>query len=206
MDVILLERVENLGGLGDVVSVRPGFARNFLLPQKKALRASETNRDLFKAQRDEIETRNLARKKEAEEVAGKIDGKSFVIIRQSSETGALYGSVSPRDIALAASADGIAIDRSGIRLHKPLKSLGIAEVRIILHPEVDARIFVNVARSDDEAQRQARGEDVLAQDRGDSGQDENDGDSATPEFFDAHTGTAVEDAGAPDEKPSGEGE
>ena len=156
MDVILLERVENLGQMGDVVKVRAGYARNYLLPQKKALRANDDNKKVFEAQRADLEARNLERKSEAEQAAAKIDGISFVIIRQSSEMGVLYGSVSTRDIAETASEGGVKIERSQVRLHKPLKSLGVFPVRVVLHTEVDARININIARSADEAERQVR--------------------------------------------------
>jgi large subunit ribosomal protein L9 len=161
MEVILLERVEKLGQMGDVVKVRPGFARNFLLPRKKALRANEANKKVFEAQRADLETRNLERRKEAEGAAKKLDGRSFIIIRQASEAGLLYGSVSTRDIADAAAADGVKVDRAQVRLDKPLKTLGISKVRVMLHPEVSATIEINIARSADEAERQARGENVL---------------------------------------------
>ncbi|MFQ5563465.1 MAG: 50S ribosomal protein L9 [Parvularculaceae bacterium] len=162
MDVILLERIHNLGQMGDVVKVRPGYARNYLLPQKKALRANEANRQVFEAQRAELEARNLEKRKEAEAVAAKMNGRAFVLIRQASEAGMLYGSVSTRDIADAASSQDVHIARSQVRLHKPLKSLGVFKVRVALHPEVDAEIDINVARSEEEAERQARGENVLA--------------------------------------------
>jgi large subunit ribosomal protein L9 len=162
MDVILLERVENLGQMGDTVKVKPGFARNYLLPQKKALRANEDNKKIFETQRAELEARNLDRKKEAEAAAKKIDGQSFVVIRQASELGVLYGSVSTRDIAAAASDQGVKIERGQVRIDKPLKSLGVYPVRISLHPEVHAAVQINVARSKDEAERQARGEEVIA--------------------------------------------
>jgi len=161
MEVILLERVEKLGQMGDVVKVRPGFARNFLLPRNKALRASEANKKVFEAQRAELEARNLERRKDAEGAAKKLDGRSFVIIRQASEAGLLYGSVSTRDIADAAAAEGVRVDRAQVRLDKPLKSLGVSKVRVVLHPEVSATIDINIARSADEAERQARGENVL---------------------------------------------
>ncbi len=190
MEVILLERVENLGQMGDVVSVKAGYGRNFLLPQKKALRANEGNKKVFEGQRAELETRNLERKTEAEAAAGKLDGHSFVLIRQASETGALYGSVSARDIAAAASEDGVHIERGQVRLEKPIKTLGVIPVRVVLHPEVAASININVARSTDEAERQARGENVLA-----FGQDveeaENDAEAA-PEFFDEAAQAPVE--------------
>ncbi|NWG70839.1 MAG: 50S ribosomal protein L9 [Parvularculaceae bacterium] len=161
-EVILLERVENLGQIGDVVRVKPGFARNYLLPRKKALRANEANKKIFESQRAELEARNLERRKDAEAAAKRIDGKQFVIIRQSSEMGALYGSVSARDIAEAAAESGVKIDRAQVRLDKPMKTLGIFPVRVMLHPEVSARIEINIARSAEEAERQARGENVLA--------------------------------------------
>ena len=186
MEIILLERVENLGQMGDVVKVRPGYARNFLLPQKKALRANETNKKVFEGQRAELEARNLERKAEAEAVAKKIDGRAFVIIRQASEMGMLYGSVSARDIAEIARAEGVSITRGQVRLNKPLKTLGIEKVRIALHGEVDATIDINIARSDDEAERQARGENVLGRDQ------EDDGEEESAEFFDEATGEAVD--------------
>ncbi len=161
MEVILLERVEKLGHMGDVVKVRAGFARNFLLPRKKALRANEDNKKIFESQRADLEARNLDRRKDAEGAAKKLDGRSFVIIRQASEAGLLYGSVSTRDIADAAGTEGVKVDRAQVRLDKPLKSLGISKVRVMLHPEVSATIEINIARSADEAERQARGENVL---------------------------------------------
>jgi len=162
MDVILLERVENLGQMGDVVKVKPGFARNYLLPQKKALRANDENKKVFENQRAELEARNLERKKEAEAAAKKIDGQSFIVIRQASETGVLYGSVSTRDIAAAASEQGVKIERAQVRIDKPLKSLGLFPVRVSLHAEVNATIEINIARSEGEAERQARGEEIAA--------------------------------------------
>ena len=179
MEVILLERVENLGQIGDVVKVRPGFARNFLLPRKKALRANEANKKVFEAQRADLEARNLERRKDAEGAAKKLDGRSFVIIRQASDAGLLFGSVSTRDIADAAEAEGVKVDRMQVRLDKPLKTLGISKVRVVLHPEVTSTIEVNVARSADEAERQARGENVLARVEEEPAEDAN-----TAEFFD----------------------
>ena len=192
MDVILLERVENLGQMGDVVKVKPGYARNFLLPQKKALRANDANKAVFENQRAQLEARNLERKNEAEAAAEKINGRAFVVIRQSSETGVLYGSVSTRDIAETASSDGVHLERAQVRLDTPLKSLGVFSVRIVLHPEVDAFIDVNIARSEDEAERQARGENVLVQTDDD---EEAEDAAAAPEFFDEGAGTAVEAEG-----------
>ncbi|MEZ5893683.1 MAG: 50S ribosomal protein L9 [Parvularculaceae bacterium] len=189
MEVILLERVENLGQMGDVVKVRAGYARNFLLPQKKALRANDDNKKVFETQRADLEARNLERRKEAEAAAVKVDGLSFVILRQSSEAGVLYGSVSTRDIADAASAGGVHIDRAQVRLDKPLKSLGVFPVRIALHPEVSVTITINIARSADEAERQARGENVLARDN-ERAQEE--AAEAAAEFFDEGAQAAVE--------------
>lgn len=188
MEVILLERVENLGQMGDVVKVRAGFARNFLLPRRKALRASEENRKVFESQRADLEARNLERRKEAEAAAKKLDGRSFVVIRQASELGLLYGSVSTRDIAEAAAADGVALERGQVRLDKPLKSLGVFKVRVALHAEVSATIEINIARSADEAARQARGENVLAR-----VEEKGDGDDVdAAEFFDPGAGAAAE--------------
>ncbi len=186
MEIILLERVENLGQMGDVVKVRAGYARNYLLPKKKALRANEANRKAFEAQRVDLEARNLERRKDAEGAAVKIDGRSFVIIRQASEAGLLYGSVSTRDIAEAASAEGVSIERTQVRLDRPLKTLGLSSVRISLHPEVSATITINVARSTDEAERQARGENVLGKTVDDQDTDETD----AAEFFDEAAGAA----------------
>lgn len=183
MEVILLERVENLGQMGDVVKVRPGFARNFLLPRKKALRANDDNKKIFEAQRADLEARNLERRKDAEGAAKKLDGRSFVIIRQASDAGLLYGSVSTRDIADAAAEDGVKVDRTQVRLDKPLKALGISKVRVMLHPEVSATIEVNIARSVDEAERQARGENVLIKTDDQPEQEEN----AGAEFFDENS-------------------
>ncbi|MEM9619061.1 MAG: 50S ribosomal protein L9 [Pseudomonadota bacterium] len=191
MEVILLERVENLGQMGDVVKVRPGFARNYLLPNKKALRANEANKKVFENQRADLEARNLERKTEAAAAAERIDGKSFVVIRQSSEMGVLYGSVSTRDIAQTASDEGVHIERSQVRLEKPLKTLGVFPVRVVLHPEVDARIEINIARSEDEAERQARGENVLARPEDQEEENEEQAAEASPEFFDEDAQAAV---------------
>ncbi|MBX9747471.1 MAG: 50S ribosomal protein L9 [Hyphomonadaceae bacterium] len=162
MQVILLERVENLGAIGDEVKVRDGFARNFLLPQKKALRATESNRKVFEAQRAQIEARNAEAKAAAEKASGAIDGSSYVLIRSAGEAGQLYGSVSSRDIADAIVSAGAKIDRNAVVLDKPIKTIGVHDVRIRLHAEVYANVKVNVARSADEADRQAKGENVIA--------------------------------------------
>ncbi len=160
MEVILLERVGRLGQMGDVVKVKDGYARNFLLPQGKALRATETNRATFEGQRVQLEARNLELKTEAESIAGRLEGQAFVSIRQAGDTGQLYGSVSTRDIAEAVSAGGFSVERRQVLLDKPIKALGLHEIRVALHPEVVVKVSVNVARSADEAERQARGEDV----------------------------------------------
>jgi large subunit ribosomal protein L9 len=162
MQVILLERIGRLGQMGDVVTVKDGFARNYLLPQGKALRATEANRKRFERERAQLEARDLELKSEAQAVTAKLDGKSFVIIRQAGDTGQLYGSVSTRDIATAVTEAGFSIERRQVMLDRPIKSLGLHEIRVSLHPEVVPHIVVNVARSPDEAARQARGEDVSA--------------------------------------------
>jgi large subunit ribosomal protein L9 len=162
MEIILLERVENLGGIGDVVKVRDGYARNFLLPRHKALRATEASRKKFEAQRAEIEARNASAKAAAEAESKTLDGQSFVLLRQAGETGQLYGSVSARDIVDLAAADKHVIARQAVVLDKPIKTLGLHAVRVRLHPEVSVTITLNVARSPDEAERQARGENVIA--------------------------------------------
>ena len=158
MEVILLERVGKLGQMGDTVRVKDGYARNFLLPGGKALRATETNKTRFESQRSQLETRNLESRGEAAAVAEKLAGQVFVIIRQAGETGHLYGSVSPRDIAAAVTAGGFNANRNQIVLKAPIKSLGLHEVPVHLHPEIEALITVNVARSSTEAERQAKGE------------------------------------------------
>ena len=160
MQVILLQRVGKLGQMGDVVTVKDGYARNYLLPQKKALRANKENLSQFESQRAQLEANNLELKKEAEAVAEKLDGKSFVAIRSAGDTGQLYGSVSTRDISEAVTAGGFTIDRRQVVLDRPIKTLGVHPVTVALHPEVVAKIKLNVARSEDEAARQARGEDV----------------------------------------------
>ena len=160
MDVILLERVAKLGQMGEVVSVKEGYARNYLLPQGKARRASEANMKMFDEQKAQLEARNLETKKEAESLAAKIDGEQFVVIRSASDAGALYGSVTTRDAAEAASANGVSIDRKQIVLDSPIKELGLHEVTVVLHPEVEAKITLNVARSPDEAELQASGKSI----------------------------------------------
>jgi large subunit ribosomal protein L9 len=162
MQIVLLERVENLGAIGDVVKVKDGYARNFLLPKHKALRATEANLKKFEAQRADLEKRNAAARAEAEKSGKAFDGKSFVLLRQAGETGHLYGSVAARDIVDAAAAEKIELPRSGVVLDKPIKLLGVYDVKVRLHPEVTITVKLNVARSADEAERQARGENVIA--------------------------------------------
>jgi large subunit ribosomal protein L9 len=158
MDVILLERIARLGQIGDTVRVKDGFARNFLLPQGKALRANEANRKKFEGQRAQLEARNLERKSEAEQVAEKLDGLSFVIVRSAGETGQLYGSVSSRDIAELLTTEGFSINRNQVELNHPIKTIGLTNVAIALHPEVEVTVTLNIARTAEEAERQAAGE------------------------------------------------
>lgn len=160
MDVILLQRIGRLGQMGDVVTVKDGYARNFLLPQKKALRATEANRARFESQRAQLEANNLELKKEAEAVAERLNGQTFVAIRSAGDTGQLYGSVSTRDIAECVTEGGFTIDRRQVVLERPIKTLGLHETTVALHPEVTVSVILNVARSEDEAERQSRGEDV----------------------------------------------
>ena len=160
MEVILLERVANLGHMGDTVRVKDGFARNFLLPRGKALRATEANKKKFESQRAELEARNRELKADAAEKASGLDGKSFVIIRQAGETGQLYGSVSARDIAETIAAAGFPAHRNHIALDHPIKTLGLHRTSVRLHPEVEAIVTINVARSPEQAERQAKGEDL----------------------------------------------
>jgi large subunit ribosomal protein L9 len=156
MDVILLERIEKLGQMGDVVKVKPGFARNYLLPQKKALRATEANKARFTQQRAQLEATNLERRQEAEAISGKVDGLKVVLVRQAGETGQLYGSVSPRDIAEAVSAAGVSVERRQILMDRPIKMLGLHPVRVALHPEVIVTVTANVAKSAEEAEAQEK--------------------------------------------------
>ena len=160
MEVILMERVARLGQMGDVVRVRDGFARNFLLPKGKALRSTEANRKRFERDKVQLEARNLEARKEAEAVAEKLTGKTFVVIRQAGETGQLYGSVATRDVADAATEGGFSVERSQVRLQRPIKTIGMHQLIVALHPEVEVPITMNVARSADEAERQAKGEDL----------------------------------------------
>ena len=161
MQVILLERVAKLGQMGETVNVRDGYARNFLLPRGKALRATKTNKEHFETQRAQLEARNLERRSDAEKVGESLNGKSFTVIRQAGDTGVLYGSVSPRDLAEVVSAEGFTVSREQFVLHNPIKAIGLHNVPVSLHPEVEVQVSINVARSPEEAERQARGESVL---------------------------------------------
>ncbi len=160
MQVILLERVAKLGQMGDVVDVKPGFARNFLLPQGKALTASDANVASFEAQKAQLEARNLETKKEAEALAERLDGQQFVVIRSASDAGSLYGSVTPRDAAEVATEGGFSVDRKQVVLINPIKELGLHSVSVVLHPEVQVEIKLNVARSAEEAELQASGKSI----------------------------------------------
>ena len=163
MEVILLERIEKLGQIGDVVSVKNGFARNYLLPNKKALRANEANKKVFEANRAKIEADNAERRSEAEKASTGVDGKTVQLIRQASNTGQLYGSVSARDVVEALEGEGAKVSKSQIVLDRPIKAIGMHEVKVALHPEVSVMVKVNVARSPEEADLQAQGVDVMAQ-------------------------------------------
>jgi len=164
MEIILLERIEKLGAIGDVVTVKDGYARNFLLPQGKALRANDANKKRFEAERSTLEARNLERKGEAQTVADALAGKTFVIVRSAGETGQLYGSVAARDVMDALAAEGFNVGRNQVDLNHPIKAIGLHEVTLHLHSEVEIQISVNVARSAEEAERQAQGESLTSAD------------------------------------------
>lgn len=182
MEVILLERISRLGQMGDTVKVKDGYARNFLLPKGKALRANEANKKKFESQRVQLEARNLERKGEAQQIAERLDGKSFIVVRSAGETGQLYGSVSTRDISDLLTAEGFTVARNQVELNQPIKTIGVSNVAIALHPEVEVTITLNIARSADEAERQARGE-MLTTAEAIYGEDIN--ENARPEnFFD----------------------
>ncbi len=193
MKVILLERVDRLGGIGDTVQVKDGFARNFLLPNQKALRATEANQKIFDAERATIEARNAANKAEAEKSGEALDGTTYVLIRQAGETGQMYGSVAARDVADAINAEGGKVERSQVILNLPIKTLGVHEVKVRLHSEVTITVKVNVARSADEAERQAKGENVIAsqfeEDRGIAAE-------ATQDMIEGGAGAALTEAPA----------
>jgi large subunit ribosomal protein L9 len=166
-EVILLQRVEKLGQMGEVVKVKPGFARNFLLPQGKAIRANAANRERFERERVQLEAQNLKRREEAERLSERVAGLTVVIIRQAGDSGSLYGSVTARDVAVACGESGLTVSRQQVQLDNPIKTLGLSEVRVVLHPEVVIPVTVNVARSAEEAERQARGEQIGAEEEPD---------------------------------------
>ena len=193
MQVILLERVAKLGAMGEVVKVKEGYARNFLLPNKKALRANEANRKVFEANRSKIEADNASRRADAEKHSENVEGRSVVLIRASSNAGQLYGSVSVRDIADALNADGADITKAMIVLERPIKTIGVFDVKVALHPEVAVTVKVNVARSPDEAEQQAQGVDVIAA----MFEDDADAAAASASEFEAGNGEEVEAPAAP---------
>lgn len=191
MEIILLERIEKLGTIGDVVSVKDGYARNYLLPNKKALRANDANRKVFEANRARIEADNASRRGDAEKHAQNVDGKSVVLIRASSNAGHLYGSVSVRDIVDALNAEGADVAKSMIVLERPIKTIGVFDVKVALHPEVAVMVKVNVARSPDEADQQAKGVDVIA------AMFEDEAAAAAATEFEAGNGEVAEEEAAP---------
>ena len=193
MQVILLERVAKLGQMGDVVEVRPGYARNYLLPQGKALTASAANVKNFEAQKAQLEARNLETRKEAEALAQKLDGQQFVVIRQAADGGALYGSVTPRDVAETATAEGFSVDRKQVVISRPIKELGLHEATVTLHPEVIVSITLNVARSSEEAEIQASGKSIQEL----AAEEEAAAEYEISELFDDIGGAAGDDDDAP---------
>ncbi len=193
MEVVLLQRIEKLGQMGDVVNVKDGYARNFLLPQEKALRATKANMARFEAQRAQLEARNLEAKGEAERVAQDLDGQEFVVIRSASEAGALYGSVTTRDVADVATEGGFSVDKRQIVLDKPVKELGLHAIRVVLHPEVAATITINVARSAEEAELQASGKTIQQL----RAEEEAEAEFDIAEIFDDMGGAAAEDDDGP---------
>jgi large subunit ribosomal protein L9 len=200
MQVILLERVAKLGQMGEVVSVKDGYARNYLLPQKKALWASETNIKAFEADKAELEARNLETKKEADAMAARLHGQQFVVIRQASDGGALYGSVTTRDAADAAAEGGFTIERRQVNITTPIKELGIHKVGITLHPEVEATIELNVARSTEEAELQAKGISIAEQ----AAEDEAQADAEIAELFDEIGAAEMDEQDRDDRRPRDE--
>ncbi|HTG64475.1 MAG TPA: 50S ribosomal protein L9 [Sphingomicrobium sp.] len=209
MEVILLERVEKLGQIGDVVTVKNGFARNYLLPNKKALRANEANKKVFEANRSKIEADNASKRSDAEAASKGVDGKTVQLIRQASNTGQLYGSVSARDIVEALETEGAKVSKSQIVLKAPIKAIGMHDVKVALHPEVSVTVKVNVARSPEEAELQAQGIDVMASmfERDEAGFTEEFDPNAEPGVVPAEaTAEAEAEAAAPAEAASDEGE
>jgi large subunit ribosomal protein L9 len=201
MEVILLERVTKLGQMGDVVRVKDGFARNFLLPKGKALRASKDNRARFEGMKVELEARNLEQKNEAQQIGQKLDGQAFTVLRQAAEGGQLYGSVSPRDIATMVTERGFTVSRAQVALNAPIKTIGLHKVPIILHPEVEVSVAVTVGRNADEAERLARGEDITALREAERAED---AAAAAEAFFDPEALRAADEEAAAGEDEAGE--
>ena len=191
MEIILLERIAKLGQMGEVVRVRDGYARNFLLPRGKALRATKDNRARFESMKSELEARNLELKSDAEKVGTKLNGRNFVVLRQAAETGQLYGSVSTRDLAGLLADAGFRVDRAQIELNAPIKMIGVHKIPISLHPEIEVSVTLNVARNADEAERQARGEDVTVRRAG--GDEAEEAEVAAQNFFENPESNAAED-------------
>ena len=200
MEVILLERVAKLGQMGDVVRVKDGFARNYLLPKGKALRATEGNKTKFEGMKVDLQAKNVETKAEADKIGSKLGGKSFPVVSQASETGQLYGSVSPRDLAALLTESGFEVDRNQIALNVPIKSIGQHKVPVLLHPEVEIVITVNVARSLDEAERLARGENVTIRREGGADEDEAEAEAEAAKVV----AEAFFEPGAGEAKPEGE--
>jgi large subunit ribosomal protein L9 len=200
MEVILLERIAKLGQMGDTVRVKDGFARNFLLPKGKALRATKENKARFEAMKAQLEARNLEFRSEAEKVAKTLDGQKFTVLRQASETGQLYGSVSPRDLAQLMTSNGFSIGRNQIELNVPIKSIGTHKVPVSLHPEVSVTVIVNVARNADEAERLSRGEAVTAGEEGAAPAGKTEAEIAAEAFFEPEAIKAREPAEGADEE------
>lgn len=198
MEIILLERIENLGQMGDVVNVKPGFARNYLLPQKKALRATDSNRSLFETQRTQLEAVNLEQRSEATAVAGKLEGLTVVVVRQASDNDQLYGSVTVRDAAQAITDAGFTLNSKQVQMVRPIKKVGLHPVTAKLHPEVSVTVTVNVARSEEEALLQAQGKSVSAE------ADMAEAESDTEAFFDAGAEPDAESTEEPAEEPAEE--
>ena len=210
MELILLERIARLGQMGDVVRVRDGYARNYLLPQGKAMRANDANRQRFETERAHIEARNLERRQEAADAGSKVEGRSFIVVRQAGETGHLYGSVTTRDLAEIMESDGFSVTRSQIALQHPIKTIGMHEVQIDLHADVSVSVTVNIARSDDEAARQAAGEDVTRP--GDEADEEEvveaadgDEDETTPDADASDAAANEDDSGEDSDDKTAEG-
>jgi large subunit ribosomal protein L9 len=205
MEVILLERVGKLGQMGEVVRVKDGFARNFLLPKGKALRATTENRARFENMKVELETRNLEQKGEAEKIAKKLNGQSFTVLRQAAEGGQLYGSVSPRDLAALVTENGFTVDRAQIALNAPIKAIGLHKVPVSLHPEVEVTINLTVARNADEAHRIARGENVISGPEQEGGQPAEEAAALAEAFFEPEAVEARRTAEGTPDVPAAEG-